>query len=143
MASVIIARSCVRVGSAASWSRTYLRRNNNIIRNALTRAPFDIQAFFNYVTTSVSDLVLRCRACSSSCSSSERPRHSTFKMITCKIMAWRVARARRGASRAPPPITASVHYAIGHCFGGEVCFAFKLCVIFCSNIHLCKQSSRP
>ena len=39
-----------------------------------------------------------------------------------------VAPARRGASRAPPPITASLHYAIGHCFGGEVCFAFKLCV---------------
>ena len=54
MASVMIARSCVRVGSAASWSRTYLRRNNNYTQRVNARARA-LQAFFNYVTTSVSE----------------------------------------------------------------------------------------
>ena len=38
MASVMIAQSCVRVGSAASWSRTYLRRNNNYTQRVNARA---------------------------------------------------------------------------------------------------------
>ena len=45
IASVMISRSCVRVGSATSWSRTYLRRNNNYTQFVNTRARV-LQAFF-------------------------------------------------------------------------------------------------
>ena len=48
MVSVMTARSCVCVGSAALWLRTYLRRNN--IHNTLTRpsSVFELRNNFRF-----------------------------------------------------------------------------------------------
>ena len=78
-------------------------------------------------------LVLNSECASKACFEPSIVQVQVLKMITCKILArYGAGAARRGASRAPPPITVLCN---GSSLWGRSMFCFQVVVLFFAAIH--------